>query len=76
MGRQLGQKASHDVSPRLFARPEMQRLDGFFGRLLGGKAGPLMAAAAVRILGVLHVAFGLMEPVARTIRHRYEHSGG
>jgi len=66
--RQFLEKAGDHVSPGFLSEREMERLDGHLGRLLRGKAGPLMASLGLRGLRLPQVPLGLGKPVTRSIR--------
>jgi hypothetical protein len=40
---QFAQEPRHDVTPGILAQVEVESVDRLLSRLLGGKAGPLMA---------------------------------
>jgi hypothetical protein len=47
----------------------VQGLDRFLGGLLGGEASPFVMPRLTRMLGLLQVTEGLIEPVTSSIRH-------
>src|SRR5579884_3803024 len=70
VGRKLVEEAGDDVAPGLLTEMEVEGFDRLLGRLLSGKARPLVAIRPRRVDGVVEIAFGLPEPVSRPVRHR------
>ena len=62
-GRQGAPEAREGVAPGLLPKSQMDRLERFFRRLVGGETGPLVAAGSHRLLRLFQIPLGLIQPV-------------
>lgn len=84
--REIGQEASHAVTPAFSSQRQEQCLHGFLRRLLRGKARLLIVAHIQGVVRMLEIALCLRQPVHRSVGHVFSppsqgnefhtHSGG
>ena len=57
------------VPPGLLPQGQVQPFEGLLHRLVRREAGPFMAAGLLRLIGLIQITQGLLQPVGRSIRH-------
>ena len=61
--RQSRPEAAEGVAPDLLPQRQVEGLEGFLDSLMGGKAGPFVAARLHRLRSLLKITNGLLQPV-------------